>query len=167
MLQFHWYKIFFVVSEMIVSYNWLKSCVCWGQMFSQSFSHIQLFATSWTVAHQVPLSTEFSRQEYWSKFPFPITGDERVTMINYRNSFWFSNLMASFSLSPSEPLPSPTRPPHSKDYFPPNFMLMYTKRFISFYAGQLNSDMWWDCLVYFTVLTEQNQSIWMRRIWKV
>ena len=28
-------------------------------------------ATSWTVAHQAPLSMRFSRQEYWSGFPFP------------------------------------------------------------------------------------------------
>ena len=35
------------------------------------FSHIQLFATPWTVGHQAPLSTGFSRQEYWSGFPFP------------------------------------------------------------------------------------------------
>ena len=27
--------------------------------------------TPWTVAHQAPLSTEFSRQEYWSGLPFP------------------------------------------------------------------------------------------------
>ena len=25
----------------------------------------------WTVAHQTPLSMEFSRQEYWSGLPFP------------------------------------------------------------------------------------------------
>ena len=25
-----------------------------------------LFVTPWTVAHQAPLSMEFSRQEYWS-----------------------------------------------------------------------------------------------------
>ena len=25
---------------------------------------------SWTVAHQAPLSVEFSRQEYWSGLPF-------------------------------------------------------------------------------------------------
>ena len=31
----------------------------------------QLFATAWTVAHQVPLSMEFSRQEYLSELPFP------------------------------------------------------------------------------------------------
>ena len=27
--------------------------------------------TPWTVAHQAPLSMEFSRQEYWSGLPFP------------------------------------------------------------------------------------------------
>ena len=34
-----------------------------------------LFATLWTVAHQAPLSKEFSRQEYWSGLPFPSPGD--------------------------------------------------------------------------------------------
>ena len=34
-----------------------------------------LFATPWTVAHQAPLSTEFSRQEYWSGLPLPPPGD--------------------------------------------------------------------------------------------
>ena len=28
--------------------------------------------TVWTVARQAPLSTEFSRQEYWSGLPFPL-----------------------------------------------------------------------------------------------
>ena len=32
-------------------------------------------ATPWTVAHQAPLSMEFSRQEYWSGLPFPSPGD--------------------------------------------------------------------------------------------
>ena len=41
----------------------------------KSLSHIQLFATPWTVAHQAPLSLEFSRQEYWSGLPFPSPGD--------------------------------------------------------------------------------------------
>ena len=27
--------------------------------------------TSWTVAHQVPLSMGFPRQEYWCGLPFP------------------------------------------------------------------------------------------------
>ena len=29
----------------------------------------------WTVTHQAPLSMEFSKQEYWSGFPFPPPGD--------------------------------------------------------------------------------------------
>ena len=35
------------------------------------FNHVQLCATLWTAAHQAPLSTGFSRQEYWSGLPFP------------------------------------------------------------------------------------------------
>ena len=31
--------------------------------------------TPWTVARQVPLSMEFSRQEYWSGLPFPSPED--------------------------------------------------------------------------------------------
>ena len=33
---------------------------------SGSVSCVQLFAAPWTVAHQPPLSMEFSRQEFWS-----------------------------------------------------------------------------------------------------
>ena len=32
----------------------------------QSLSPVQLFATLWTVARQVPLSVAFPRQGYWS-----------------------------------------------------------------------------------------------------
>ena len=46
-------------------------CVC-----VMSLSCIQLFATQWTVAHQAPLSMEFSRHEYyWSGLPRPSPGD--------------------------------------------------------------------------------------------
>ena len=43
-------------------------CVC-------MLSHVQLFATPCTVAHQAPLFMEFSRQEYWSGLPFPTPRD--------------------------------------------------------------------------------------------
>ena len=36
---------------------------------AQSLSCVQLFAILWTIAFQAPLSTEFSRQEYWSRLP--------------------------------------------------------------------------------------------------
>ena len=40
-------------------------------VYAQSLSRVQLSAAPWTVAHQAPLSIEFSRQEYWSGLPFP------------------------------------------------------------------------------------------------
>ena len=42
---------------------------------AQSFSRVQLFATPWTAACQVPLSIGFSRQEYWNGLLFPPPGD--------------------------------------------------------------------------------------------
>jgi len=36
----------------------------------QSFSHALFFTVPWIVAHQVPLSVEYSRQEYWNGLPF-------------------------------------------------------------------------------------------------
>ena len=41
----------------------------------KSLSHVQLFATLWTVDYQAPPSMEFSRQEYWTGLPFPSPGD--------------------------------------------------------------------------------------------
>ena len=40
----------------------------------QSLSRVQLFASPWTVAHQAPLSVEFSRHKYWSGLPFTPPG---------------------------------------------------------------------------------------------
>ena len=42
---------------------------------AQSLSCVQLFTTPWTVAHQYPLSMEFSKQKYESELPFPSPGD--------------------------------------------------------------------------------------------
>ena len=41
----------------------------------KSLSCVQLFATPWTVAYQVPPSMGFSRQEYWSGLSFPSLGN--------------------------------------------------------------------------------------------
>ena len=38
---------------------------------SLDLSHVQVFATPWTVGQQSPLSLGFSRQEYWNRLPFP------------------------------------------------------------------------------------------------
>ena len=45
-------------------------CVCMLRLFS----HVQLFATLWTVACQAPLSMGFSRQKYWCVLPIPFSG---------------------------------------------------------------------------------------------
>ena len=53
----------------------------WGNFLCNAFSVfsrsscVQLFATPWMVAHQVPLSMGLFRQEYWRGLPFPSPGD--------------------------------------------------------------------------------------------
>ena len=47
----------------------------YGKVKVKSLSHVQLFATPWTVAFQAPLSMGFSRQEHWSGLPSPSPGD--------------------------------------------------------------------------------------------
>ena len=42
---------------------------------ARELSHIQLFATAWTIARQAPLFMEFSRQQYWSGLLFPSPED--------------------------------------------------------------------------------------------
>ena len=46
------------------------------------FSHVRLYATQWTAAHQAPPSTGFSRQEYWSGLPFPSSDKTAETANN-------------------------------------------------------------------------------------
>ena len=36
---------------------------------------VRLFATSWTIAHEAPVSMGLPREEYWSELPFPSPGD--------------------------------------------------------------------------------------------
>ena len=38
-------------------------------------SCVQFFAALWTVACQAPLYMEFSKQQYWSRSPFPSPGN--------------------------------------------------------------------------------------------
>ena len=54
----------------------------------QLLSCVQLFVTPWTVVHQAPLSMGFSRQEYWSGLPFPLTGDLSDPGMNLSLLYW-------------------------------------------------------------------------------
>ena len=48
------------------------TCLChWVGTYMLSVS---LFTTWWTAAHQALLYMEFSRQEYWTRLPFPPPG---------------------------------------------------------------------------------------------
>ena len=57
----------------IVIQKRLKACR--KKVKVKSFSHVRLFVTPWTVAHQALPSMGFSRQEYWSGLLFPSLGD--------------------------------------------------------------------------------------------
>ena len=46
-------------------------CVCVCVCVCYLLSHVQFFATQWTIVWWTPLSVEFSRQEYWNGLPFP------------------------------------------------------------------------------------------------
>ena len=63
-----------------------------------SFSRVRLLEIPGTVVHQVPLSMEFSRQEFWSELPFLAPGDLPDPGIEPR-----SPALQTFSL-PSGPL---------------------------------------------------------------
>ena len=66
-----------------------------GMGVFQSLSRVQLSATLWTVARQNPLSMEFSRQEYWSKQPFPSPGDLPDPKIKFQSSALLADYLQS------------------------------------------------------------------------
>ena len=51
------------------------------------FSHVRLYATPWTAAHEAPLSLGLSRQEHWSGLPFPDSSAGLKTSGTYPKSF--------------------------------------------------------------------------------
>ena len=55
------------------------------QPWSEVLGRVRLFVTPWTVAHQAPLSMEFSRQEHWNGLPFPSPGDRPNSGIEPRS----------------------------------------------------------------------------------
>ena len=71
------------------------------RMLKMFVSHIWLFVTPWTVAHQAPLFLEFSRKEYWSGLLFPSPGDLPDLGIKPMSPAWQAN---SLPLSQQESL---------------------------------------------------------------
>ena len=100
--------------------EWLKTKINLFKLFSHFnydnlISHVWIFATPWTVAHQVSLHMELSRQEQWNGLPFPPPGDlpnpgiEPGSPVSQAdsllpeptekppNSEWFDYILSSFS----------------------------------------------------------------------
>ena len=71
---------------------WLWDCVC---VCARVLSHVPLFATPWTIAHEAALSMEISRQEYWSGLPFPSPEDlpspgiKPMSLVSLAVAGWF------------------------------------------------------------------------------
>ena len=64
------------------------------------FSHVQFFATLWTIAHQVLLSVGFSRQEYWSGLPCPPLRDLPDPKVKHHVSYVSSIVGRFLPLAP-------------------------------------------------------------------
>ena len=45
------------------------------KLWAGKLSCFRVFATPWTLTHQAPLSMGVSRQEYWSRLPYPTPRD--------------------------------------------------------------------------------------------
>ena len=85
------------------------------------FSFVWLCVTIWTVACQVPLSVDFSRQEYWSALPFPPPGDlpnpgiepKSLTFPALAGGFFTTSATRGLQSLESCPAPRPCAPSQS------------------------------------------------------
>ena len=69
-----WCLLWCHASFRTICFSSVKYAIMQACTLSQ-FSDVWLFVTPWTVAHQLPLSMGFSRQEYWSGLPYSPPGD--------------------------------------------------------------------------------------------
>ena len=66
----HYYFVFSSAISRIFAYTSFVVVVV------ELLSHVRLFVTPWTVAHQAPLSRRFSRQAYWSGINLLLDADD-------------------------------------------------------------------------------------------
>ena len=101
---------------------------------AELLSCVQLFATTWTVAHQVPLSMGFSRQEYWSGLPFLSPGDLPNSGIEPRSTYipggFFTIWATRESLSP---------------YIASAILRVGAKGLEPSWRGLFMKKLWWNC----------------------
>ena len=104
-------------------------------------SRVWLFVTPWTITHQTPLSTGFSRQEHWSGLPcppwwdLPDPGIKHVSPESQADSLLLSRQGAI------PPSPRPPAPPKKKK------KIVFRKSInrISSVSGQACSGEPWHC----------------------
>ena len=80
-------------------------------MHAKLLSHVWLFATLWTTAHQAALSMGFSRQEYWSGLPCSPQGDlpePGIELLSVMSSALAGRFYFLFYFLPLSHLGSPT-----------------------------------------------------------
>ena len=99
---------------------------------AQLLDCFQLLAAPWTVACQVPLSMEFSMQEYWSGLPFPSPGDLPDPEIKL-TFLEFPELAGRFftTVAPGKPQETITRPSISLVLKLRNPCVKYTVTFLN------------------------------------
>ena len=85
--------------------EWVECCrQPYAARMLSCFSHVQLFVTLWTVAHQTPLSMGSVRQGYWSGLPWPLPayvpspGTEPVSLASSASAGRFFTTSATVSL---------------------------------------------------------------------
>ena len=90
-----------------------------NNLFTAVFGCVQFFAIPWTLAHQAPLSVEFSGQEYCRGLPFPTPGDLRNPGIKldpfllfgrqilYHGTTWKAHFNTFTDIEPPNFLPLP------------------------------------------------------------
>ena len=59
----------------LIRLSWLRMFSFVPSLCAKLHSRVQLSVTLWTIAHQAPLSMQFSKQEYWSGLPSPPPGE--------------------------------------------------------------------------------------------
>ena len=76
----------------------------WCLLRAESFRLVWLFVVQRTVVHHAPLSMEFSRQEYWSRFPvhtpvmLPDPGIKPESLMSPELANWLSLVLPGKSL---------------------------------------------------------------------
>ena len=92
----------FFVWGLPVTHACTSICMC----LMENFKHTEVYmyvsrsvvsdsVIPWPVAHQAPLSMEFSRQEYWSRLPFPSPGELPDPELKPRSPAWQADCLLS------------------------------------------------------------------------